>query len=276
VGVETDGDYEPIDSLSYMPSPDGWEKEWPDLFAGVAQADRALAFDSVYRAYRVKVSQDLAFVVDGTALSLTSHDDILLDPHQVVFLADRQPNALLAGEFWPYSDHYENVDDCPVYSGTFIVDPEMPGVKLDYPLWKKGTGTDTSPADLTLFTGFYLRDPDTGDWHRESFSIERDTGVGELVIDLDFLWRAWAFEPGACVAGTEHDNYTDLQTEVNVYLNAWKDHFDDQRDKRFMQYAGVHAISLSGNIAEIAYRVGRGLTPKTVVSQHFHQSTMRD
>jgi hypothetical protein len=277
VGQEADSDYELIDDLSYVPTPDGWEKEWPEYFAGVTQADRALAFESVYRTYRVKVSQDLAFEVEEEALSLTSHDDILLDPYQVLFGTSRQPPALLNGTYWPYSDHYVNVDNCPVTSGTFTVDPELPGVKLTHPLWKVGSSDqDTEPADLKLYTGFHLRDPDTGDWYRESFSIERDTGEGEITIDLDFLWRAWSFTPDGCNNGTGEDNYDDLETEATVYLTAWKNHFDAQRDKRFMQYAGTHALALSGSIAEITYRIGRGLTPKTVASQHFHQSTMRD
>jgi hypothetical protein len=263
--------------VSYAPTA-GWDNEWPEYFVGVDQADRPLAFRSVMRCYRVKTSGDpLPFDYEDSPYELTDLDDIELDERRFLIDGNHEPPAMVIGTYWPYSDHYVNVDNCPVFSGTFIVDPELPGVKLTHPLWKVGSSDEeTEPADLKLYTGFHLRDPDTGDWYRETFSIERDTGEGELVIDLDFLWRAWSFTPDGCNNGNEEDNYDDLETEATVYLTAWKNHFDAQRDKRFMQYAGTHAIALSGSIAEITYRIGRGLTPKTVVSQHFHQSTMRD
>jgi len=282
-GLELDGvsqeahdGYETLASVSYRPA-SGWGGQWPPFLSGVAAASRALALESAFRTYRVKVSQDLAFEVDSTALSLTSRDDIQLDTQQVLFGATEQPPALINGTFYPYSDHYENVGTCPVQSSWFRVDNELCGIRLEYPLWKVGSSNDeTEAADLKLYTGFHMRDPDTGDWYRETFEIERDTGTGELTIDMPFLWRAWSFTPDGCSDGNEEDNYDDLETEANTFLAAWKTHFDAERDKRFMPYAGTHAIALTGNIAELTYRLGRGLIPQTTASQHYHQSTMRD
>ena len=131
-------------------------------------------------------------------------------------------------------------------------------------------------ADLKLYTGFHLRDPETGDWRREPFEVEREQGEGEQIIDLPFLWRAWSFYAGAnCATGAENDNKSSLTTETNVYLNAWKAHWSAVRDKRFAPYAGVEQIALSGNVAEVCYRLGRGLTPITEASQHYRNSMVR-
>jgi hypothetical protein len=82
-------------------------------------------------------------------------------------------------------------------------------------------------------------------------------------------------EPDGCDDDTESDNESTLETEVNTYLNAWKDHWDAARDKRFAVYAGVEAVDTSGYVAEVRYRIGRGLTPKTEASQHYRNSLVK-
>jgi hypothetical protein len=270
VGEEATGEYDALSGLSYMPA-GGWEEEWPTLFSGVDQFNRGFAFRSMYRIYRVKVPQTLAFGFD-----LTDLKDLDLDPYCVVFGQSRQPPAAVIGTFYPYSDHYKNTANCPWHSGIFTIDREMRAVRFDYPVWMSGSGSCVLPAELTLYTGFHLRDPATGDWRREAIEVERDTGEGEQIIDLPFLWRAWSFYAGTgCSQGTENDNLSTLTTETNAYLNAWATHWDACRDKRFAAYAGVEPISLSGNIAEVCYRVGRGLTPITEASQHYKNGMVR-
>jgi hypothetical protein len=270
VGLEASGEYEVRDSLSYTPS-GGWEPEWPTLFSGVDPFSRGFAFRSVYRVYRIKVPQELPF-----GFTLYDLKDIDLDPHCVVFGQSRQPEAVVLGNYWPYSDHYKNTENCPFHSAGFELDRELRAVRFDYPVWKAGSYGCVEEADLKLYTGFHLRDPDTGDWRREEIEVEREQGEGEQIVELPFLWRAWSFYAGAnCATGTENDNKSSLTTETNVYLNAWKAHWDAVRDKRFAPYAGVEQIALSGNVAEVCYRLGRGLTPITEASQHYRNSMVR-
>jgi len=215
----------------------------------------------------VKVPQSLPF---GT---LSDLKDIDLDPYRVIFGQSRQPPAIVLGTYWPYSDHYINTDLCPIHSGEFTIDREMRAVRFAYPVWK--AGDCVLPAELTLYTGFHLRDPETGEWQREEIEVERQYGEGEQIIDLPFLWRARSIEPNGCSEREEEDNLSKLTGETQEYLNSWTQHWDACRDKQFVAYAGVEQINLSGNIAEVCYRVGRGLTPITEASQHYKNSMVR-
>jgi hypothetical protein len=267
VGLEADGEYIPLTELSYTPS-GGWADEWPLFFSGVDQFSRGFAFSSVYRVYRIKVPQTLPF--DYT---LYDRADILLDDSCVVFGEKHQPEAVVVGDYYPYTDHYENTANCPFHSAGFVLDKELRAVRFDYPVWKAGSCVEC--ADLRLYTGFRLRDHDTKEILHDTFTVSRTGGSGEHIVELPFLWRARSVYANGCSDGTTNDNQTTLEAEARVYLDAWKDHFDKSRDKRFFPYAGTHKIGLSGNIAEVSYRLGRGLTPKTTASEHFRHSLMR-
>jgi hypothetical protein len=269
VGLELDGQYLTLDELSYEPG-GGWYEEWPDYFAGVDQDSRGHAFESVYRVYRVKVPQTLPF----DAYELTDLENLILDDHGLVFGQMYQPQAQVVGTYWPYSDHYENVDNCPLQSGSFVLDKQLRAIKLEYPLWKKD-GNNVVPADLRLYTAFHLRDAETGELLRDEYDVSRTAGTGRQTVDLPFLWRARAMPPDDCEYSEEEDNQESLETEVMTYLDAWKGHWDAVRDKRFVPYAGVEAVDTSGNVAEVRYRIGRGLTPKTEASQHYRNSLVK-
>ena len=267
VGVRADGKYVPLDDLPYKPS-GGWADEWPLFFSGVDQAQRGFAFKSVYRVYRVKVPQELPF--DYT---LYDRSDLLLDDYCVVFGEKHQPEAVVLGDYYPYTDHYENTTNCPLHSAGFVLDKELRAVRFDYPVWKAGSCVEC--ADLRLYTGFHLRDHDTKEILHDTFTVSRSGGSGDQIVELPFLWRARSYYAQGCEDGTSNDNKTKLESEAQTYLNAWKDHWDKSRDKRFMAYAGVENIGLSGNIAEVSWRVGRGLTPTTEASEHFRHSLVR-
>lgn len=267
VGLETDGTWEVVDDLSYKPA-GGWEKEWPTLFSGVAAAERPLALATVFRCYRPKidVSLDPLTDADGESMTLDSLDDIDLDPYQVVFDATDPPPAYVTGTFWPYTDHPYNTANCPRVTCGFDLDRESKVITFDRPIFKKDDCI--SAATLYLHTGFHLRDA-SGGWIRQSYTDDRDDGSGEWTLDVPYLWRAQSVPYTDCTAGTMDDNETELDTEADVIVAAWKAHWDAVRNKRCVALAGLHKISLSGKIAEVAFRLGRGLTPQTRVAVHF-------
>ncbi len=269
VGIEDNGMYEPLDSLSYRPSL-GWNYEWPSLFSGVtAGPNRQRAFESVFRCYRVKDSQTLPF--DGDTIYVTDRDDIELDDRRVVWQFVEPPPAYVTGIYYPYGDHPQNTANCPNVACDFVMDKGNRLIKFEYPIFKIGDCVE--PAELKLHTGFRLRDSSTKAWHREIFEIERDTGEGEWTLEVPHLWRARALGYQNCSLSTEVDNISTLTAEAEVYLFAWATHFDAIRDKRHVSVAGLQEVATNGTIAQIKYRVGRGQVPQTRVSQHFEART---
>lgn len=269
VGIAQDGRYMPIDNLPYKPA-NGWENEWPTLFSGVAAGmDRQRAFDSVFRCYRVKANQTFPF--EGESLYLQDLDDLDLYPDRLVFQFAEPPPAYVTGIYYPWGDHPYNTALCPNVACDFVFDKVNRLIKFEYPIFKMGDCIKA--ADLQLHTAFHLRDHATHEWNREVFEVERDSGEGDWELEVNHLWRARAVGYYNCSVGAEDDNLSKVRGEAQVYLDAWKDHFDECRDKRHVSVAGIHPVETNGKIAQVRYRVGRGQVPQTRVSMNFEATT---
>jgi hypothetical protein len=269
VGIEDNGTYEPLASLSYTPS-GGWEDEWPGLFTGVNPGpNRQRAYESVFRCYRVKVPQTLNF--GGDSFTISSLDDIELDDRRVIWKYADPPPAYVTGEYWPMGDHPYNTANCPNVACDWTMDKGNRLIRFEYPIFR--IGNCVQAADLKLHTGFRLRDSATKEWDRELFDIDRGEGEGIWVLEVPHLWRARAVGYNDCSVATDVDNISTLRSEAMVYAQAWVDHFDAIRDKRHVSVAGIHPVSTTGNIASVKFRVGRGQTPATFVSQNFEART---
>lgn len=267
VGLDTDGEYKLWDDLSYKPA-QGWSNEWPQLFSGVAAGYRSwLAFNTVGRCYRLKVPQTLPFQDgDGNTIVLTKREDIDLDPYRLMFGEQEPAPCYVNGIFWPWSDHPYNTANCPVVSSDFELDNVNKLVKFAQPIFKMGNCIE--PADLYLHTSFHVRGADGG-WVRDIYERDRGDGYGEWRLELPFLWRAAAQAYTDCGVSGNQDNQATLQAEAEVYLDLWEDHFNAVKEKRDVTIPGVHPVSLSGKIAMLQYRVGRGLPPKTRVCRNY-------
>jgi hypothetical protein len=167
-------------------------------------------------------------------------------------------------------DHPYNVDNCPHVDCDFTLDNELKLVRFEYPIWKMANCI--APAELTLYCSFHLRGTDGG-WIKEAYTKERESGSGEWTLDVPWLWRARARGYVDCDMTGERDNSDSLDTEANELLDLWAAHFDAIRNKRIARPAGIHPASLSGKIAHVGYRLGRGLSPQTTVTEHFEPST---
>lgn len=267
VGLDSDGEWKLIDNLSYKPLT-GWEKEWPELMTGVAQAHRHLALDTVFRCYRIAVQP-----VPGSSTSVTDIHQFLLDPHKVEmggtgdakFL---QPAAIY-GEYYPWSHLFKNTGTCTPYPGSFRLDSDQRMVWFDQPVFKAGNCIEA--AVMYLETGFHLLDED-GIPDRYTTSIERAAGEGEKAIFRADLWQTVISNYASdCTSPTSTN--TSSVAEAGVYASKWAEHYDTITNIRDVPAAGVHTVSLSGNIAQISYRVGGGLTPETRASEHYEHRT---
>lgn len=267
VGLDTDGTWKTLTNLSYKPT--DWAVEWPTLFSGVAAGPRSwFAFPTIYRCYRVKVPQTLPFLDSGgSSIVLSDRDDIDLDPYRLMSGAVDPAPAYVNGEFWPYSDHPYNTANCPVVACDFEIDNVNKLVKFAQPIFKKGSCI--AAAVLKLHTSFHLRDSATGGWYRDTYSDTRTDGYGTWSLDVPYLWRAMSATYTDCSRTGSTDNKTALDVEANVLVAAWKAHWDAVRNKRCVAMAGLHPVSLSGKIAQLDFRLGRGLCPSTRVCQHY-------
>ena len=269
VGLEDNGEYELLDSLSYRPSL-GWNYEWPSLFSGVAPGpNRQRAFESVFRCYRVKVPQTLAF--GGSSLTLTDLDDLDMDDRRLIWQPVPPPPAFVNGIYWSGGDHSYSTQYCPNVACDFVVDKKNCLIKFEHPIFK--IDDCVTAAELKLQTAFHLRNSSTHEWNRETFTIERETGEGEWVLEVPHLWRARALGTQDCTVANEVDNLTTLTAEAQVYLDAWKSHWDSVKDKRHVSVAGIHPVATNGKVAAVKFRIGRGQVPQTTISQHYVPAT---
>jgi hypothetical protein len=222
----------------------------------------------VFRCYQVVTPQSVPF---EEPVYIADLDDLDLDDRRVVFAATEPPPAYVTGTYWPQGDHPYNTANCPNVACDFTVDKGNRLIKFEYPIFKMGSCIE--PADLLLHTGFHVRHYETREWIRETFEAERSTGYGEWTLEVPHLWRARALAYTNCSVSAEGDNRSTVKDEAQVYLDAWEQHFDAIRDKRHVSVAGILPVGLSGKVAQIVYRVGRGQVPQTRVSQHFEGQT---
>lgn len=265
VGMDTDGQYKLINELSYKPYT-GWGPEWPTLFAGVSPGPRSqLALQTVYRCYRVKTPQTLYY--SGENIEISKPDDIWLDDRRLVSGQYEPPPAYVHGTFWSQGDHPYNTANCPYVCNPFTLDRDQQVITFEYPIFKFG-GECIQPADLKLLTSFHLRDEDGG-WRRETFEVERSTGTGTWILDVPHLWRARALNYTNCNIDSEFDNLSKVRDEAQVYLDAWQAHYDAAMSKLDVSFAGLHPVEMSGKVAYLQYRLGKGVAPKTRVARHY-------
>lgn len=274
VGREIDGQILPINSLSYTPS-GGWANEHPLYFAGVDIDKRHLALKTVMRMYRVKVQQ-----VSGSSTTISDIEQFDLDDVLVSMGGSGDDKVeipcFIKGVFYPYTEHFQNTGTCVHWAGDIKmdrIDKETRCVEFNLPVYKAGSCIE--PAELYLCTGFRVRNSSTWAFDRKEFTSDRDTGQGEQVLDHPELFETIieSYLADCTNSGSPTKNTSAIQAEADVYINAWKDHWDKMRDVRDVEYTGTLPLSLSGAIAQISYRLGRGHPPITRVSQHYEHST---
>lgn len=274
IGRDADGTIKPINDLSYKPA-GGWEAEHPQFFSGVAPEYRHLAFKYIWRMYQVDVQDVPGCDVDIDDVQQFDLDDVLVEMGGTGDDKFQIP-AFVRGRFYPYQDHWFDTGDCIAWGGDFTIDRDARAVVFAQPVWSaecSGSGGNgcTCEPELYLCTGFRVRDPDTWAFVRKEFCSDRSTGQGEQDLDHPELWETVVVsQTAACdTAAIPTKNTSVIQQEADVYLTAWKAHWDRLCRIRDCYFSGVFPLSLSGNIAQISGRLGRGLHPMTRASEHY-------
>jgi hypothetical protein len=190
VGLDFDGQYKPLDQLSYVP-PDGWEHHGPpfhqlsatDFYpvgqlpgTRTAREAMALAQESVWRCYRITATTPWTgeFVFppgDDFGDTVERHHIVLLDHLPEGTYDDLGQRTLMpprvTGRAFRYDQlNFRNTDVGEVVLGTFGIDPVHRLIRFDSPvLLYEAQGVETEahwhPAEIYLDAACFLLDPDT-------------------------------------------------------------------------------------------------------------------
>lgn len=294
VGIDyPSGEVKPLAELSYYVPP-ATSNDWPPLgFNYVTAAARPFANHSIYRWFRIK---ELA---EG-GLDIPGCDTTVNDIHQLLPLRERAvevatlgsssgcvvPGELymtIRGQWWPYTEGPENTGECCVHPGNYRLLPDRGIVIFDYPVFKLNP-TETSSGDfcvrepiLYLDIAHRVRDEDTGEYERKEYTRAITDGEGAAVeIHVPWLFEASIQGYSDCdTPGSVTTNAADIEAEADKILDKWEDAYDASTI-RSRKYLGIRPMNLTGNIAQIEYRVGMGLPSCTIISQGEETDSMEE
>lgn len=284
VGMEySGGEVKAIDSLAYTPA-DGWESQWPTIFADVEQGGRrSFAFRSVYRWYRITSLSETGLTPTDADESVTNLNQllplraILCRGEDVPSLTDqmRSPECEVYGVWWPYSDHPYNTGDCQLYPGGFDLEEESGIVKFHEPVFKLSGGSGATSwcpdaADLKLFASHRLRLAD-GTYQRKEFDYPVSGGTGEplrLYFPELFLVKQQFY--ATCETPITADNETELEAEADEIAGPIVFAIENRAAVKRIEYPFIQPWDLDGDVHQVQYAVNQfadGMFPtRTIVS----------
>jgi hypothetical protein len=251
------------------------------FFAGVAIGNRHLAFKSVYRWYRVTVQSVPGSITTISSIEQFDLDDILVSMATGTGNVKTEIHAFVKGTFYPYSDHFVNTGSCVHWAwGNFTLNRDTRCVEFPQPVYS--AGSCISPATLYLCTGFRIRDPSTWEFVRHSRTAYREVGTGtgtppreegsgtQLLPHLELYETVSEPFTGACTnSGSPTKNTAAIDAEADLYLAAWKAHWDSVKTKRDIIYDGARNLPLSGNVAHLRWRIAGGIPPQTRGAENY-------
>jgi hypothetical protein len=273
VGLDTNGAIVPIDRLSYMPA-GGWGREWWGAFAGVDRRSRHLAFDTVWRWYRVKGMANGGLQVPGSSEQVTSIDQYVLDDHLVQMANDNRGvrklrPAHVQGTYWPHEDLHNNTGPCTRYNGEFKILKQHNIVEFEYPAFKIISGQKV-PAELYLSAGFHLRKTN-GELacYQRALSLGSPRGAGDEIFHRPELFDSVVQLYNSCTTlGRRASTVLNIDAEADRYLRLLRVKYD-QMPLKDRTWLGIEPIDLSGKISQIRWSTGRGLNSLTRASGRF-------
>jgi len=115
-----------------------------------------------------------------------------------------------------------------------------------------------------------VRDEDTGNYERKIFTRNIPGGTGSPVeIPVPWLFEAsiQTYDSEDCTSPDSVDtNASSIEDEADKILDQWVAVFQ-ANSIISRKYAGIWPMNLTGNIAQMEYRVGSGEASHTIISQ---------
>jgi len=270
VGLDTTGEIEPINSLSYMPK-EGWGNEAYLGFSNVTSADsRALARRTVYRWYRIKCTAP--FSTEGQ-FQIAGYDGPVQNLWQILPLEDGQVSTYadvdgierplppdVVGIYWDRSLDANNIPTQRRYRGQFSIDTERAIVRFAEPVMQVNSGgTSFGEAQLYLTVAHGVKDLATlQDVRRtcERALPGEPNGTGPQIVRRDDLAQTiiTQYDASNNPTGTI-DSAAEFDAEANDSLDATEAQFQTL-ETDVVEYAGVVPISPDGAIQQVEWSGG--------------------
>lgn len=279
IGCEEDGSTKLLDDLSYTPAAPGWSGEWWCAYRSVSEASRSLAFNYVYRWYRIKgllgggwQFPNCPVQVNGLS-QLVFEDGILGAPIGL----DGEPvllKEILSGEFWTQGDFPVNSQPFTRYAGGFKFRGDIGTVITDYPalFFETSAGAPGQvqqfPAKLFITAACKIRNPN-GDGFVHHFKQNQFSanGGGFAILRHPELRRTIiqsydsSGNPGAVT-----DTQFAVESEMSAYLLAISQYVPlSRKDGEFI---GLWTTPLDGSLAQVQFKLGVRHGMKSRVGQN--------
>lgn len=299
VGREVDGQWLPIDDLSYQPGT-GWGKEYPPTFGGVEDKEirtadgrlvrpLQLAQASVYRTFRIK-ADGISVSKDRTGLKREQIvlTDTLVETYTDETGVDRRFPAYVKGEWCSISrpDGKNSAADATVvtYSQTtgatetaqVSIDPATWTVTVPEHLFKiSANGTDIEAPVLRLVTTVYVRDEKTRGIER----YEREKRISRGPVRGAGRKAFLPHEDCVLQTTTDYDKYgrinsskvkdeKDLEKRADYYIEVAQQSYLTSSQMQMSQ-KGIDLIEVDGLVEQVAWRIDTNGGPETVASQGY-------
>lgn len=299
VGREVDGQFLPINDLSYQPGT-GWEKEYPPAFGGVEDKEVTaadgrlirplqLAQASVYRTFRVK-ADGIAVSKDRSGLK---REQIVLTGELVETYTDEQGverrlPAFVKGDWCsvsrPDGANSGAGQTVVTYSQTtgatetaqISIDPETWIVTVPEHLFRIAPNkTDIEAPVLLLVTTVYVRDEKT----RAIERYEKEQRVSQGPLRGPGRKRYLPHEDCVHQTVTTYDKYgriteskvkgqSDLDKRADYYLQVARDQYAQSAQLQASQ-KGIDTIEVDGLVEQVTWRVDTSVGAETIASQGY-------
>ena len=268
VGLDVDGSIKIVDDLSYKP-PGGWSTQWYTTFYDVDIRYRHLAFQTVWRWYRVKVP----FTVSAINETVNSLNQVWLSEKAAESFG-KCLDPVVRGLFWDRGDFQLNTDwmfantrDDAFYNAGFKILTDKNIVEFEYPVIKFSQGLPVS-ADLWLTAGFRVRDILTSDWVSESYIASvSNSESSEIRTDRHSHVVRGIITKSVRPGGMAYDTQSLAQTELGTAAR-WIALTYNGAPAEDRWYPILRRIDLDGAVAQVRWRVGRDAGASTRASRH--------
>ena len=270
IAEDTDDSQKTLQTVSYALG--NWGYENPITFPGVGSVSalaQRKALESVYRRYRVQEQASGGLNVPGSNTGVESISQYfpLFEP-LVEAALDLEQNpwvrlAFVEGFFWQICDACDSQDDFTAYTGQFRFQGDRGEVYFPAPVFGMQNGLVTEP-DLYVTCAHWLRAVD-GQLDRVRFSRQLEgEGPTETLLRVELFEAKRAtydenIQTGIVVTPSG------LEAEAQAYLDLFEGKYADPVAGEG-HYWGLVAQELDGRIAQIYWRCGAEILPRTQIS----------
>lgn len=274
VGLDTDGTYKLLSSLSYYPS-GGFKTK--NSFSEIANVtERSLAKRTVFKCYRIKqfAAGDWDLPAPYDAFTLNGPQEVLLEDG----LSDYETVNGIKRRVLPYvlGNYTDEQGDYSVTSGRrldaqFSVDTARRMIRFSEPIYKQSTTGAYEPADLYMDIAFRATDPDYNfvgqeiRYTKEQAVTDPDNELYRVYEHNDLQLKIQVPYTAVTTRDTVTSNATEINAKAQAYLDEHLAEFEGDTPQA-ASYHGLVPIACDGAIHTVRWSIG-GSYPETLITR---------